>query len=202
MRACIVMSFLLLSGCAQILGIEDLTAANEAPDAKPDSRPSAFDAGGTADAAGCGVTPTLGDIGDPGGDASLGSTNDPTQYVQYLANLNADPDQVLIALYSDLGAFAGGLSTGTFPLVGDEVQFRTCGLCVLLFADVSSGVPAGYYMATGGTVRLDSVTGTISGSLENVTFAHVNIADDFTSTLVGDGCDSIITSATFSAPIP
>ena len=110
--------------------------------------------------------------------------------------LNNDPDKLQIELYPGDGIFASGLTTGTFTLAGDDLQYRTCALCVRLRD--RRGV---YYMATGGEVTLSSVSGNLTGSLSNVTFEQVTIAEDYTSTPVVDGCQSALTSMAFDDAI-
>ncbi|MGI5864106.1 MAG: DUF4215 domain-containing protein [Myxococcales bacterium] len=106
--------------------------------------------------------------------------------------LNSDSDELMIEMYPGDGVFASGLATGTFTLAGDDLQYRTCGLCVRLRDRRGT-----YYMATGGEVTLSSISGNLTGSLSNVTFEEVTIAQDYTSTPVVDGCQSVLTSMAF-----
>jgi hypothetical protein len=122
--------------------------------------------------------------------------------------LNEDQDQVAIELYNDVGVFAGmsGFPAGTYTLDATETQYRTCGLCVRIFGDVQGNVDPdrGHYFATGGTVTITEV-GEVGGrfkvTLDDVTFTHVTISGDFTSTPVGDGCESHITNLTTDVEI-
>jgi hypothetical protein len=130
----------------------------------------------------------------------------------YYGNINADaaPDQFEMDLYENFGAFmtgSGTITTGTFTLTGDDLSYQNCGLCVAIYTNLASdGSPADFYFATGGMVDLTSVgtptgsgisTGTLSGSISNVMFAHWDGSAD---KAVGD-CNSMITSLSFSGTI-
>jgi hypothetical protein len=129
-------------------------------------------------------------------------------------DLNADPEPDLfeIDLYEGFGAFAAGsgtITSGSVTLAGDDLFFQKCGLCVQLYTNIGSdGSPTDQYFATGGTVDLTSVgsptgsnvsTGTLSGTLSNVSFAHWNSTGS-NDQAYGD-CTSTITSLTFSATL-
>ncbi len=104
-------------------------------------------------------------------------------------------------LVAGLGVFADGLVPGTYTLSGDELSYETCGACILLFANAEDD-NAQIYMATGGTLKLDSVQGQLTGSVSNLTFQHVTIDEkSLVTTPVNDGCVSAITSASFDAVI-
>ena len=109
---------------------------------------------------------------------------DPAEY-EYDAQLNNDPefDYLDIELYAGSGVFANGIDAGTYTLSGADLQYSSCGLCVLVMTDTdpNSGQPTDTYLATGGTVTIDQ--------------------NSFTSTPVGDGCDSSIAAASFSATV-
>ncbi len=82
-------------------------------------------------------------------------------------------------------------------------------MCTQIYTNLGSdGSPMDLYFATGGTVDLTSVgtptgsnvsTGTLSGSLSNVSFAHWD-SDGSNDQAVGD-CYSSITSLTFSGTL-
>lgn len=123
------------------------------------------------------------------------------------ANLNSDarPDELAIELWP-MGPFSSGFQTGTFQLTGAELNYKTCAVCVLIhsntYLDANGDVDwADDYMATGGTLTLSSVDGSLVGTLTNATFEHVNIATGGLSTPVGDGCTSSISSASFNSLI-
>jgi hypothetical protein len=133
----------------------------------------------------------------------------------FSGNINADatPDEFEIDLYEGFGAFGsagsgtGNITTGNFTLAGDDLSFQECGLCLQIYTDLGSdGSPTDLYFATGGTVDLTSVgtptgsdvsTGTLAGSLSNVTFAQWDGSDDVA---IGS-CTSSITSLSFSGTL-
>jgi hypothetical protein len=110
------------------------------------------------------------------------------------------PDVLQVELYAGFAAFSGtDIMPKTIQLSGEELNYKSCGACVRIFADATMDSSAAQYFATGGTVTLSSVQGTFMGTLSNVTLTKVTVADDFTSTPVGDGCTTTITSATMNA---
>ena len=131
-----------------------------------------------------------------------GSTGGAQDYYIYQGDLNADPDTLDIELYTGFGVFKNGIKAGTYTLSGDELNYATCGLCVLIYTDVSGGTPTDTYLATGGTVTISTLQPTLTGTLSNVTFTHVDInSSTFQSMPVGDGCNSSISSLSISAPV-
>lgn len=112
------------------------------------------------------------------------------------------PDVIQVELYAGFAAFAGtDIMPKTIQLAGEELNYKTCGACVRIFADATMDNSAAQYFATGGTLTLTSTVGSLKGTLENVTLEKVTIADDFTSTPVGDGCTTKIVAATMDAPL-
>lgn len=103
-----------------------------------------------------------------------------------------------ILLADGLGAFSGGtVQPGTYVLAGDELQFATCGVCVRLLVDDRD-----WYMATGGTVTIMSVSPRLTLSLTDVTFEHVTIdVMSAVSTPVGDGCTSAVQATDLDAVV-
>lgn len=162
---------------------------------------------GPVEGGACGATATYGAavIGMSAGFGEVEDVcvaNSPTAFIGYQGTLNTDatPDVLALELYAGFGVFANGITTGTFTLSGDELQYADCGVCVLILADVSTqGAPGSLYMATGGTVNITQVSPNITGTLSNVTFTHVQIDDQANSTPDPDGCPSAITSASFDA---
>ena len=114
-------------------------------------------------------------------------------------------DALELQLFSNLGVFesSGGFVTGTFQLAGDELNYRTCGLCVLIYENVdASGNYRGAYMATSGTVTLTSVATKLTGTLSDIKLQHVTInPTSFESTPHTDGCRSAVDSLSFSVDI-
>ena len=97
---------------------------------------------------------------------------------------------------------------------GDEAQYSTCGVCVLLVANVSPAVaaarapddPDADYLATAGTVEIISVDPTFEVRLHDLEFTRVDIDDStYQSTPTADGCASVLPEATVttaSDPFP
>lgn len=181
-------------------------AADATADANVDATADADD-GGNADADDGSADADDGSAEGGGADASTdaggGPIGGPMDFYQYTGDLNADPDVLDVEIYAGFGVFTNGIKTGTFNLTGAELDYATCGLCVLVLTDTSGGSATDTYMATGGTVTIDTISPTtISGSLSNVTFTHVTIdANTFESTPVGDGCNSSISSLSISAAV-
>lgn len=135
------------------------------------------------------------------------AATNPTQLV-WGATLNADtmPDIVQLELYKGLGAFTNTeIVPGNYPLTGEELNYETCGVCVIFYtdADLNGTAFADNYFVTGGTVNITSVSPNITGTLTNLTLEHVTIdeANNYHSTPVGDGCNSAITSLAFDATV-
>jgi hypothetical protein len=116
-----------------------------------------------------------------------------------------DPgDYLYLDLYELYGAFDGGdIKTGTFPLTGDDAAYSTCGACVYLGAKVDAdGNVDDYYFARSGLLNLTSVTGRLTGSIQNVMFYRVKTdADGFPSDDATFDCESKIMNATFDTEI-
>jgi len=200
----------------------DIDATGGGPDACVSAKPSApgkaignanrgfsFDLG-PVEHGGCQATADYGaaTIGQAQASADFADpcvTNVPPEFIGYQGTLNADasPDVLDIELYKGFGVFTTGeIRTGTYTITGDEANYATCGVCVLLLADVNttSGAPGSLYMATGGTVNITSVSPNITGTLSNMTFVHVDIdSTTFQSTPNADNCPSAITSLSFDA---
>lgn len=114
------------------------------------------------------------------------------------------PDVLQVELYAGFAAFQGAdITAKTIQLSGDELNYKSCGACVRVFADVPQmGDSPAQYFATGGTLQLTSVSGSLQGTLTNVTLEKVTVdPNDFTSTPVGDGCTTKIVSASMNATL-
>jgi hypothetical protein len=179
--------------------------------------------------AGCGYPPLADDgPGTDGGpqpscqaNASYGSTlflqqaeySNGDNVILYDGDLNQDaaPDRVRIEIYGD--NFPGHtIDTGSFPITGTRLDGANCDVCVLIAANcqgctLDSGDPASWYMATGGEIDITDASegqssGSIAGTLSNVTFTHVTRNDtDGATTPVNDGCASKIASLSFSSTV-
>ncbi len=143
------------------------------------------------------LTPSL-CFQDPGEDAMSASDD----FIIMRAPLEAGMpfDELELDLYAGFGAFRGGFTTGTFQITAEESDFATCGLCVFVNTDRDADGYVDDYLATGGSVTITSINGTLTGTASNLTFQHV-ILDGATSTPANDGCVSAIASASFTAPI-
>jgi hypothetical protein len=148
------------------------------------------------------ATPTLTNQVAPG----VGDPATPDA-ISFQGDLNADatPDVLQIELVSGYGVFLEGVTTGTFPLADDELNYATCGLCVRVFTDVEDG--GGHamqqYFATGGTVTITSIDPNITGTVTDVDFVEVTVATDgtYTTTPVTDGCSTAVASTAFDVAV-
>lgn len=116
------------------------------------------------------------------------------------------PDLISIELWDGLGAFAGGdAATGTFTISGDDTKFVTCGICMYIHADatVAEGTVLDSrkdYVATGGSITIDSIAGNLTGSVTDLTFTELDLSDPQGGPLEG-GCQTAVPSATFDVAI-
>jgi hypothetical protein len=127
-----------------------------------------------------------------------------------LLNTESMPDDLHVELWAQSGGFgANDIKTGTYQITGAELNYETCGICVFVNTDLhQSGSDVAItdnYLATSGSVTLTSVgtngSGTLAGSISNVMFTHVTLdPNSGSSTPVGD-CNTMISSATFSATL-
>jgi hypothetical protein len=173
----------------------------------PDAHIHVIDSpGGGVDApAPCTATASYGaaNVGSAQGAQTSGSGNMHAEV--WDGGLNGDVDVLQLELYAAAGAFTGDITTGTFSISGADAQYKTCGVCVRIFTDLTgTGSAATYkddYFATSGSVTLTSVSGSnFAGTMSNVMLQHVTIGSDFTSTPVGD-CSSSITSVTMASSL-
>jgi hypothetical protein len=105
-------------------------------------------------------------------------------------------DDLFIKLVAGSGVFAGGVAPGTYPIAGADAKFTTCGLCVNIIADIVTGQgPSKFYFASSGSVTLTSVTAPITGTVSDLAFTEIAIADGSTI----PGCTASIASASFTA---
>lgn len=111
-------------------------------------------------------------------------------------------DHISIELWEGFGPFAAGLRTGTFTLAGDDTDYAVCGVCALIATDWDGADYVDTYMAESGTITVSSITGSITGTLSNVSFRHV-VLDTLSGEMfdAGTGCTTRIGSASFTAPL-
>jgi hypothetical protein len=148
--------------------------------------------------------------------AGSGSSAGTTHQQYYLGGLDtANPGDYLdIELFAMFGAFGSGdIAPGTYALQGDEIDYNSCGTCVLLWPQLLvgsdgslTGLTSDYisnhqYMATAGSITLTTVSGSnFAGSISGVQFKHVNYDASGTQTYP-DACVSAIASASFSTSL-
>jgi hypothetical protein len=95
---------------------------------------------------------------------------------------------------------------GTYQISGNQLQYADCSVCLTMASNVSADGMSydDDFMATGGTVTITQAGTTVGSnlkfSLSNITFEHVTF-DGPTSTPVGDGCNTAITSAEFDGQL-
>jgi hypothetical protein len=178
----------------------DLTSTEQQPDLTFVEPVPDLTSGGT-----CPAASSYGALGSLTGSPTQMGTP-PAVIWQAAIDNNAKPTMLSLQLYAGSGAFSGlmALKTGNFPIAGDELNYQTCGVCLLVYTgvDMATGNYDAAYLATGGTVNLTSVSGALTGTISNATFQHVEIdPTTYQSTPSGDGCNSAVSSASFSDPI-
>jgi hypothetical protein len=154
----------------------------------------------------CGVAQTQGDLGTLTGFAGTqlqeGSTTNRIRWVgsETAATASqATPDIVMIELWDTYGAFNGAAArTGTFTLTGADLDYDTCGICVLMLANVANNTPSKTMLATSGTVTITSV-GTTAGQmtqakLTNASFVEIAVVNNDTVSVAGSNCTSPISN--------
>lgn len=175
-----------------------------------DAGGSTVDAGGsTVDAGGSSVDAASGADASPAAcqaDQDYGMATLADQYAEgavmtsiyFDGALNADaaPDLLSFEL-RPMGVFASGIAAGTYTLEGAELDPATCGLCVLLVADVSDTREPGFYLATGGMVEITSVSPRLTGKATNLQFEREPF-DGGTDPLM---CTSAITEVAFDVDV-
>jgi hypothetical protein len=202
LRRTLLLVLFTLAGCPNGNG----AAADSGPvvDGGPDGGPVS-----------CELEPELGSALTPDFEAGRGEQSEmPGSFVIYARGPLADgsPDLLFLTLWDGYGAFAGGaVAAGTYTIAGVDASFVDCGLCVYVLSDFddqgnqdpSDDTYTQVYMAESGTVILDSVTGNLSGSLDDVTFRHVRLPDapGEMQTDHPSNCHAHLAGATFDAPI-
>ena len=120
----------------------------------------------------------------------------------YAAFINADtpPDGIYIDLFNKLEPFPNSIMPTTVQLTADQADYSTCGACVEVDTDIDDdGNATHVYLADGGTLNLTSTSGTITGTISNATFRHVDIdSESYETTPNADGCQTTIERLTFT----
>jgi hypothetical protein len=210
----LILSTLSLFACSDSGSSSDPDAAPNVPSA--DAAPGTADAAPSADAPASACSVSTADFGDKGAltggaffDDSTTADDASDDVLEFDALLEtASPaDGISVILYAGYGAFsAGAIMPGTYEISGEELDFATCGVCVLLATNATADGHEDDYMATGGTVTITAagtaVGGTLSGTLTNVQFHHVTI-DPQTgeTTQAADTCTSAMSNATFTGTL-
>jgi hypothetical protein len=101
--------------------------------------------------------------------------------------------ELSIELVNGRGAFAGGLTTGTVALAGDELDPDSCGACVRLIVDDGK-----CYFATAGTLELTAIEIDLVGRLSGAGFGPL---DCLTDQAIAGTCASLIGSMSFNETI-
>jgi hypothetical protein len=132
----------------------------------------------------CGVVANPGDLGTltgyAGAQLQQNSTTDRIRWVgspTQATATTASPDEVYVEMWDKYGAFNGvAAHTGTFTLSGDDLDYDTCGLCVLVLANVTNNNPTKWLFATAGTVNITAV-GTNTGQQTAVTITNASFSE-------------------------
>ena len=112
-----------------------------------------------------------------------------------IASAVAPSDDLAIELYSDFGA--------TGPRTILEEDYATCNPCVLLRRDCDENLDncAQRFLATEGTIAVDTFDTTFAGTLEGVVLVEVTLDADLHATPVPGGEVLCIDAYDFEAPI-
>jgi hypothetical protein len=111
----------------------------------------------------------------------------------------AAPDRLQLELWDQSGPFAGDVLAGTYPIAGDDASLASCGVCLLALGDVAAtGQPSTVLFAQSGSVTIDSVEPTLSGSITGAELVEVDLT---TREPVAGGCATTIASAIFSSAV-
>ena len=116
------------------------------------------------------------------------------------------PDVISIELWDGYGTFEGtDAATGTYEIAGDDTAVSSCGICVYIYSNATlvDGMIVDSeknYIATGGTLTVDSIELNFTGSASDLTFTEIDQTSTTGSPLEG-GCTTGVPSASFAAPI-
>jgi hypothetical protein len=104
-------------------------------------------------------------------------------------------DLLAVGLYPNTPTFPDQIAAGTYTIGPDDAQYETCGLCLRIVTQLNpdDGTWGEMYLAKSGSVTLTEVEDGVFGTLEGVTFQHVDI-DELTliSTVHPDGCTTAV----------
>ena len=109
-----------------------------------------------------------------------------------------------LGLWEGYGPFAGTTAAaGTYNIEGDETAYLLCGVCAVLYGNVDAeGNAEKVYIATGGSITVDSVDATgMAGNGTGLTFAEIDLESE-TGTALPGGCTVSVPSITFDVAAP
>lgn len=190
------MAALLLLTSACTVGATD-AMGGDAGDVTPDA--------GTDPVETCHVAESLGDLGlmelaeasQVNQSGSMGARK--IYRLNVTLNPDAEYDVFSLQLWDERGAFLGPAEPGTFTISGDETNFNTCGVCATVLGNIVPMQGARqFYIAQGGTVTIDSISPTFSGSITGLTLQEFDLD---TGAAIQDGCTTVIDSASFSTEL-
>lgn len=176
----------LLIACEARLG--PAKGGSDGADTRPDARAVVDAAGQHLDASmsadnECGIAMNQGDLGVMTGTAGAqpqGDTTAQTYFVVAPTSLTVTqqiPDILYVELWDGYGAFANGTAhTGTFTISGDETDYDTCGVCVLMGANFANNTPAKLLLANTGTVTVTSIA-TAPGETTEVEITNASFVE-------------------------
>jgi hypothetical protein len=148
----------------------------------------------------CAADADLGALTLNNGDLIVGDS-----WYTFYQSLNDDllPDFFQIEVYGNTTQFPGLPETGTFEISGENAQYTSCGVCVLLLADVDGdGIAGQTYLATSGSVTLTQTGPALVGTYSDLVFERVEIdPDTYVSATVGE-CASFSSGGTFTSAAP
>lgn len=193
----IVVAGFVLGGCGGGSGTPGMQDATDEP-VQPDATPAAAC---TAEMD-YGVVDVLDPIAESEDDPDISGTVDVIIVENDVAG-NLSSGTVVLELWNELTVFSGGsIVPGVYEITGDELQYASCGICLMLEIDRDGMDANDVYMATGGTVEITAVSPNIVGTASNITFQHVNIDPETSeSTQHPDNCLSMFMTWSFDVPV-
>lgn len=210
---------LLATGCyARLGGSADDSVRPDADEQQQQQVPDAMRAPPDAAVAPdnvCGVATMQGDLGTLAGTAQAaiqqGTTNQTVRWISApipATAMDARPDYVQVELWDGYGPFAQGVAQpGTYTIAGNNADYRTCGVCVVIFADVDvmTDNATRLLVASSGSVVVRAA-GSAAGQMLDVDVTAVSFveADLETSAPVANppDCASPIAHVALASTIP
>jgi len=124
--------------------------------------------------------------------------NDPNgPKVHFVYGMIDEVAGVELDLWDGYGAFGqGAAGPGNFTIAGADADPAECGVCMYLFSNEAGTERV--FLATAGSVDVQSITGTFVASGQNLEFEELDLA---TGALMDGGCGSRVGSVSFNAPV-